>query len=246
MKLIHIALISAALLLAGCSNTMRQFDAYSSAPPEVQAAPLAEESLLAEEEADDGYIYYGNDMEVLEPEESEDDSVDTEVSLSPRIVPWHGGDIPHTIVIATSERALYVVNEGSVTATRFPIAVGKEGFAWTGIAAVGQKKVNPTWTPPAEMLERKPELRAWENGMPGGIPENPLGTRALYLYDTDGHDTLYRIHGTNVPESIGTAASSGCIRMLNAHVEWLYARVPVGARVVVAEEFGQDMAGLME
>jgi lipoprotein-anchoring transpeptidase ErfK/SrfK len=163
------------------------------------------------------------------------------------IAPWHGGDEANTIVIATKERALYVVNEGSVTATRFPIAVGKEGFAWTGVATVGEKKKNPTWTPPAEMIERKPELEEWAHGMPGGIPENPLGTRAFYLYDAvDGGDTLYRIHGTNAPESIGTAASSGCIRMLNAHAEWLYERVQVGARVVVAESLDQDMAELME
>jgi lipoprotein-anchoring transpeptidase ErfK/SrfK len=138
---------------------------------------------------------------------------------------------PGTIIIKTRERALYQVL-GSGRAMRYLVAVGKEGFSWSGTARVGYKKVNPTWTPPAEMIERKPEYAEWADGMPGGIPDNPLGVRALYLYQGK-KDTLFRIHGTNSPSSIGTAASSGCIRMLNKEVIELYANTPVGTKVVV-------------
>jgi lipoprotein-anchoring transpeptidase ErfK/SrfK len=138
---------------------------------------------------------------------------------------------PGTIIIKTRERALYQIRGGG-RAMRYLVAVGKEGFSWSGTAKVGFKRVNPTWTPPAEMIERKPEYAEWADGMPGGIPENPLGVRAMYLY-RDGRDTLFRIHGTNNPSSIGTAASSGCIRMLNREVVELYNNTPVGTKVIV-------------
>jgi lipoprotein-anchoring transpeptidase ErfK/SrfK len=136
-----------------------------------------------------------------------------------------------TIIIRTSERALYqVIGKGK--AMRYLVAVGKEGFSWSGTARIGLKKVNPKWTPPPEMIERKPEYAEWAGGMPGGIPENPLGPRALYLFNRRG-DTQYRIHGTNAPGSIGTAASSGCIRMLNHEVIELYERTRIGTKVIV-------------
>jgi lipoprotein-anchoring transpeptidase ErfK/SrfK len=138
---------------------------------------------------------------------------------------------PGTIIIKTRERALYQIRSGG-RAMRYLVAVGKEGFSWSGTAKVGFKRVNPTWTPPAEMIERKPEYAEWADGMPGGIPENPLGVRALYLYKGN-KDTLFRIHGTNSPSSIGTAASSGCIRMLNREVVELYNSTPVGTKVIV-------------
>ncbi len=138
---------------------------------------------------------------------------------------------PGTIIIKTRERALYQIRGGG-RATRYLVAVGKEGFSWSGTAKVGLKRVNPTWTPPAEMIERKPEYAEWADGMPGGIPENPLGVRAMYLY-RNGRDTLFRIHGTNAPSSIGTAASSGCIRMLNRDVVELYDNTPIGTKVIV-------------
>jgi lipoprotein-anchoring transpeptidase ErfK/SrfK len=138
---------------------------------------------------------------------------------------------PGTIIVKTSERALYYVLGGG-KAVRYGVAVGKEGFSWSGIARIGRKVVNPPWTPPAEMIERKPELEEWADGMPGGIPENPLGVRAMYLYKGKS-DTLFRIHGTNVPSSIGTAASSGCIRMLNSEVIELFGRARIGTKVIV-------------
>lgn len=136
-----------------------------------------------------------------------------------------------TIIIKTQERALYEVL-GSGRAMRYLVAVGKEGFSWSGTARVGMKRVNPPWTPPAEMIQRKPELAKWANGMPGGYSENPLGPRAMYLF-RGKYDTGFRIHGTIHPESIGTAASSGCIRMLNAEVIELFQQTRVGTKVIV-------------
>ena len=147
------------------------------------------------------------------------------------IVDFETDEKPGTIIVKTRERALYqVMPEGK--AKRYLVAVGKEGFAWSGVARIGLKRKNPAWTPPAEMIKRTPKYANWANGMPGGIPENPLGPRALYLFDKGG-DTMYRIHGTNAPSSIGTAASSGCIRMLNKEVVELFDETPVGTKVIV-------------
>jgi lipoprotein-anchoring transpeptidase ErfK/SrfK len=112
--------------------------------------------------------------------------------------------------------------------------VGRDGFRWAGLADVGRKVMWPKWTPPKDMIERSPEKAKWASGMPGGY-DNPLGARALYLFQ-NGQDTLYRIHGTTEPMSIGKNASSGCIRMINQDVKELYRRVPTGSRVVVLAE----------
>lgn len=128
-----------------------------------------------------------------------------------------------TIVIDTSKRFLYLV-QGDGTAIRYGVGVGKDGFQWKGTHKVSNKREWPDWRPPAEMLKRRPDLPTF---MAGG-PDNPLGARALYL-----GSTLYRIHGSNEPWTIGQAVSSGCFRMTNEDVTDLYERVPVGARVVV-------------
>jgi lipoprotein-anchoring transpeptidase ErfK/SrfK len=138
---------------------------------------------------------------------------------------------PGTIIIKTQERALYRVL-GNGKATRFLVAVGKEGFSWSGVAKVAMKRENPIWTPPPEMIERTPKYAQWAEGMPGGLPINPLGPRAMYLYSGKA-DTGFRIHGTIHPESIGTAASSGCIRMLNKEVIELYDLTKLGTKVIV-------------
>jgi len=138
---------------------------------------------------------------------------------------------PGTLIIKTSERALYQIL-GDGKAMKFSVAVGKEGFSWAGVARVGAKRENPTWTPPPEMIKRTPKYAKWANGMPGGLPYNPLGPRAMYLFNKGG-DTGFRIHGTIHPESIGHAASSGCIRMLNAEVIRLYDQTKVGTKVIV-------------
>ncbi len=140
---------------------------------------------------------------------------------------------PGTIVVDTANRFLYLVRENG-RALRYGIGVGKEGLAWAGTAQVGRKQPWPRWTPTADMIRREPERNArWAGGMPPGL-ENPLGPRALYLHK-DGRDTLYRIHGTSEPDTIGQAVSSGCIRMFNQDVIDLYNRVPVGTKVVVIQ-----------
>jgi lipoprotein-anchoring transpeptidase ErfK/SrfK len=139
---------------------------------------------------------------------------------------------PGTIVIDTASKYLYLVLKGG-KAMRYGIGVGRQGFSWAGTATIRRKAKWPTWTPPAAMVARDEFAAKWAGGMPGG-PANPLGARALYLYKGN-RDTLYRIHGTTVPSSIGKAVSSGCIRMLNADVADLYERVPVGTEVVVLQ-----------
>ena len=130
---------------------------------------------------------------------------------------------PGTIVVSTTERRLYLIL-GNGKAMRYGVGVGRPGFEWGGQKTITRKAEWPGWTPPPQMLKRRPDL---PRHMPGG-PENPLGARAMYL-----GSTLYRIHGSNEPETIGQAVSSGCIRMLNDDVVDLYERVKVGTRVVV-------------
>lgn len=142
-------------------------------------------------------------------------------------VPYSGPEPTGTVLINKSERMLYYIDAPG-SALRFGIAVGRDGRRWSGEAIIARRAVWPGWTPTANMRRRDPNL---PTHVPGG-PRNPLGARALYLY-RDGRDTLYRIHGTNEPWSIGELASSGCIRMLNEHVFELFGTVRVGARVVV-------------
>jgi lipoprotein-anchoring transpeptidase ErfK/SrfK len=138
-------------------------------------------------------------------------------------VDFNGSYRPGTIIINTTERRLYLVT-GPGQALRYGIGVGRIGFTWTGTTAISQKKEWPDWTPPSQMLRRRPDL---PRHMVGGI-DNPLGARALYL-----GSSLYRIHGSNEPETIGQAVSSGCFRMTNDDVTDLYSRVGVGTKVVV-------------
>jgi lipoprotein-anchoring transpeptidase ErfK/SrfK len=138
-------------------------------------------------------------------------------------VEYHGSEGPGTIVVDTPNKFLYYVH-GRGRATRYGIGVGRPGFEWSGVKTVSRKAEWPDWTPPAEMLARRPDL---PRHMEGG-PANPLGARAMYL-----GNSLYRIHGTNEPYTIGQNVSSGCIRMMNDDVVDLYDRVPVGTRVIV-------------
>lgn len=147
-----------------------------------------------------------------------------------QVVRFRTAEKPGTIIIDANKHFLYLVLPDH-QAIRYGIGVGREGFGWAGIVEVGRKAEWPTWTPPREMVARDPKAAKWANGMPGG-PENPLGARALYLYE-DGRDTIYRIHGTNEPWSIGLDISSGCIRMRNEDVMDLYSRVEIGAKVIV-------------
>ena len=137
------------------------------------------------------------------------------------------GQAPGSITVDTKRRALYL-SLGGGQAIRYGVGVGRQGFEWRGRAHVGRKAEWPSWRPPGAMLKRRPDLPRFMNG---GI-NNPLGARALYLYNGD-RDTLFRIHGTNEPWSIGQAVSSGCIRMMNDDVTDLYSRVRVGTSVRV-------------
>jgi lipoprotein-anchoring transpeptidase ErfK/SrfK len=153
------------------------------------------------------------------------DPAKAQATAIPReIVDYPTKQRPGTIVIDSTERRLYfVMPDGK--AMRYGVGVGRPGFDWAGTQTISRKQEWPTWTPPAQMLKRRPDLPRF---MPGG-PDNPMGARALYL-----GSTLYRIHGSNEPETIGQAVSSGCIRMLNEDVIDLYERAKVGTRVVVA------------
>jgi lipoprotein-anchoring transpeptidase ErfK/SrfK len=151
-------------------------------------------------------------------------------------VAYASNEKPGTIVVDPGSRYLYFVEEGG-RAMRYGVGVGKEGFAWSGTAVIHDKQEWPDWYPPKEMIQRRPDLRPQLSelqsgiGVPGG-PSNPLGVRAMYLWQGN-KDTLYRIHGTNEPWTIGTNVSSGCIRMINQDAIDLYARTATGTNVIV-------------
>ncbi|NHB75753.1 L,D-transpeptidase [Rhodobacter sp. M37P] len=149
-------------------------------------------------------------------------------------VAYAGDEPPGTVVVDTYARKLYLVGEGG-TATRYPIAVGREGLSFRGSGVIGRKAEWPSWQPTANMIRTRPDLyAAYAGGLPGGL-QNPLGARALYLY-RGGRDTMFRIHGTSDAASIGHATSAGCIRLFNQDAIDLYNRVPVGTRVKVRTE----------
>ena len=153
-----------------------------------------------------------------------------------QIVDYATGEKPGTIIVNTPNRFLYYVLPGG-KAVRYGIGVGKAGFAWQGEAYIAWKQEWPTWHPPEEMAARKPEVARYvKDGMGPGL-KNPLGARAMYLFNEKGQDTLFRLHGTPEWASIGTAASSGCIRLMNQDIIDLYKRVRPGkgARVVVQQ-----------
>jgi len=141
------------------------------------------------------------------------------------VVFYRTTEAPGTIIVQTNERYLYVIQPGG-RALRYGIGVGRDGFQWQGLVKITQKKEWPDWTPPEEMIQRQPYLPRWMAGGPG----NPLGARAMYL-----GTTVYRIHGTNQPQTIGTAVSSGCFRLTNPDVSDLYERIPVGTKVIIRQ-----------
>jgi lipoprotein-anchoring transpeptidase ErfK/SrfK len=157
------------------------------------------------------------------PAEEPANAAELPANLRRQVVPYATGEAPGTIVIDTPHTYLYLVLGGG-KAMRYGIGVGREGFTWSGTQTITRKQEWPDWTPPPEMLRRQPYLPRFMAGGPG----NPLGARAMYL-----GDTVYRIHGTNAPDTIGHQVSSGCIRMVNDDVADLYSRVSVGTKVVV-------------
>ena len=157
-----------------------------------------------------------------------DDGYELGPELRKQLVYYRTTEAPGTIVISTAERHLYLV-QGNGRAIRYGIGVGRQGFQWQGLVNISRKAEWPDWTPPPEMIARQPYLPRFMAGGPG----NPLGARAMYL-----GTTVYRIHGTNRPDTIGTAVSSGCFRLVNADVTDLYDRVPVGTKVVIRQKPG--------
>jgi lipoprotein-anchoring transpeptidase ErfK/SrfK len=221
-RIARIGIVALALVQAGCVSTQVAQDAALEAPHPTYVA------------------MYGPQPNERFPLAATDISTVDQQFLR-REVAYGGPERPGTIVVDTANRYLYLVRENG-RAIRYGIGVGADGMKWAGRAQVGRKAAWPRWTPTAAMIKRDPERNGpWANGMPAG-PNNPLGPRALYLFQ-DGRDTLYRIHGTNEPETIGEAVSSGCIRMLNPDILDLYSRVPVGTSVVVLPDMRSADAG---
>lgn len=213
-------LLGAASTLTGCVATTGSTDI---AP--IAYAPLADPGYVAMYAAiqDEPFPIPAIDISAIDPR------------FLRQIVPYSGPEQPGTIVVDPYARFLYLVREGG-SAMRYGVGVGRDGFAWSGRGVIQYKRAWPRWTPPDEMVARQPELEPYSivnGGMDPGL-ENPLGARALYIFE-DGRDTLYRLHGTNEPWSIGKAVSSGCIRLFNQDIIDLYGRTPNGTPLVVLE-----------
>ena len=207
--------------LAGCAS------------PRYVYAPRPDWSSSQSYEQDYAYIYGPRPDELFPIPAVDLSKVDSRFYR--RRVSYRTDERPGTIIVDTPAFYLYLVEEGG-TAMRYGVGLGRAGFEWAGRARVGWKQKWPTWTPPAEMIEREPELEKWSadnGGMPPGL-DNPLGSRAIYIFQ-DGEDTLYRIHGTPEVHTIGQSVSSGCVRMINQDVIDLYERVENGAPIVVRD-----------
>jgi lipoprotein-anchoring transpeptidase ErfK/SrfK len=185
--------------------------------PSAQAVTLADRALN---------VLEGTDVQPVAIQKKQ-----VEEKYKRRVVRLSTSETPGTIIVDTNNKFLYFV-EGKNRATRYGIGVGRDGFGWSGVVKVGRKAEWPTWTPPAEMRRREAAKGRILPAVQKGGEDNPLGARALYLYQ-GGRDTIFRIHGTNQPWTIGLNMSSGCIRMMNKDVEHLYARADIGTKVIV-------------
>jgi lipoprotein-anchoring transpeptidase ErfK/SrfK len=205
-------------------NAIRPPAAVNAAPMGPPAAPVQASAAAAPSSASADAVP-GTSVMTLPPEDQPETGQPKELpaNLKKQLVDFQTKEPAGTIIVDTPHTYLYLVL-GHGKALRYGIGVGREGFTWSGTERISRMKEWPDWFPPAEMIERQPYLPRMMAGGPG----NPLGARALYL----GH-TLYRIHGTNQPSTIGQTVSSGCIRLLNEDIEDLYSRVQVGTRVVV-------------
>ena len=205
-------LVGLPLLVAGCATGPSRFD---------------QPSLLA---SDDGRYGPIVDGAIMIPAL---DLSTIDASLLRQDVAWPGPQRPGSIVVAVAERRLYLVNRGG-RALRYAVGVGRaEALNFHGSAVIGRKEQWPRWTPTKSMIAQIPRYASYAGGLPGGL-DNPLGARALYLY-RGNQDTYFRLHGTNEPDSIGSAVSSGCIRLFNHDIIDLYDRVPVGTSVTVLQ-----------
>jgi lipoprotein-anchoring transpeptidase ErfK/SrfK len=215
-------MLGAPFLLAGCASSRRLsadslFDGLGGSDYDYRAIYAGGE--------DNGYPIPAIDLSKIDPQ------------FFRREVSDPTGEAPGTIVVDPENHFLYHVHEDG-NATRYGVGVGREGFAWNGRAMIKRKAVWPTWTPPSDMVMRDSEAAKWASGMPGG-PGNPLGARAMYLFQ-GSRDTLYRLHGTIDPTSIGKSMSSGCIRLLNQDIIDLFSHTPIATRVVVLPSAGED------
>ena len=201
-----------ALALAGCSSTTPQ----PQVPPTPQFDPFYVDMYRAM--SDGGHHIPAIDLRYVDP------------VYYRQVVPDPTGERPGTIYIDTGAHFLYHVREGG-QAMRYGVGLGRDGFSWSGRGVIQFKREWPTWTPPSAMIQRQPELEQWRHGQPGGI-DNPLGARALYIFQ-NGRDTLYRIHGTPEPWTIGSNVSSGCVRLMNQDIMDLYSRVASGSTLIV-------------
>jgi len=198
--------------LAGCSTTSDtpRTVAQAEAPVRIETAQIFTDSYGSITDA--GYTLPAIPINRVKPQ------------FVRQVVNYETNERPGTVIVNTRERHLYFILPGG-RAMRYGIGVGKQGFAWSGTAYVAWKQEWPNWHPPKEMAVRKPDIARYvENGMGPGL-SNPLGARAMYLFNEKGQDTLFRLHGTPEWASIGTAASSGCIRLMNQDVIDLYSRV---------------------
>jgi lipoprotein-anchoring transpeptidase ErfK/SrfK len=221
---------AAGLSLAGCVGSQNPMTAAVPAPASPQgAADLGGPSdldyrAIYASSADGGFTVPATNISDINP------------AFLRKNVAYLTRETPGTIVVDPPNHYLYHVEEGG-KATRYGVGVGREGFAWSGEARIKSKQEWPDWYPPKEMMDRRPDLKKAMTDLQSGVgmhggPENPLGARAMYLWQGNA-DTLFRIHGTNEPWTIGTSGSSGCIRMVNQDAMDLYKRTPVGTRVVV-------------
>ncbi|KQV73368.1 L,D-transpeptidase [Rhizobium sp. Root1220] len=217
--------LMATLALAGCSTTSESASVQnpSTPGPIVQTAQIFDDAYGMTSDA--GYSLPAIPIQRVKPQ------------FRRQVVSYETSERAGTIIVNTRERFLYYIMPDN-KAMRYGIGVGKQGFAWAGTAYVAWKQEWPTWHPPKEMAERKPEVAKYvEDGMGPGLT-NPLGARAMYLFNEQGQDTLFRLHGTPEWASIGTAASSGCIRLMNQDVIDLYSRVRPGkatSKVIVIQ-----------
>lgn len=209
----NIAVPAAMVILAGCTTTSNPTPVAFSSPVD----PLLVRTYAAP--ADEPYKVDAVDVAEIDPK------------YLRQVVDFSTSEPVGTVIVDPHQRFLYLVREHG-KALRYGVGVGKAGLEFSGTATVEYKKKWPRWTSTSDMIKREPgRYKPWQKGMDGGA-RNPLGARALYLFK-GGKDTLYRIHGTTEPESIGKAVSSGCIRMLNQDVIDLSSRVPDGSKVVV-------------
>jgi lipoprotein-anchoring transpeptidase ErfK/SrfK len=221
------ATLAATSALAACSTTTRQ----TRLPPEIEPVEpaLGSYAMMYAPVVDNGFEIPAVPYEQIDPQ------------FLRQMVDDPTGERPGTIVVDTSGHHLYLVREGG-RAMRYGVGLGRAGFEWAGRAEIRWKQKWPKWTPPAEMIARQPELEKYSvdnGGMPPGL-DNPLGARALYIFQGD-EDTLYRVHGSPEWWSIGKSVSSGCVRMINQDVIDLYDRVPQQSPIVVTSGVGGPM-----